>query len=144
MKIESAGGVVFRKHKKEVEVLLIQDRFGYWTFPKGKKEPGETDEQTALREILEETQVSGKIIKRLPSTLYHYPNEAGQDMQKIVTYFLVEYLDGAENPQEEEISHTKWFSVEAAEKLLSEKGYPNNQPVFIAAKREISQLFFDK
>lgn len=144
MKIESAGGVVFRKHNRKVEILLIQDRFGYWTFPKGRKEPGETDEQTALREILEETQVFGKIIKRLPSTLYHYSNEAGQSMQKIVTYFLVEYLDGAESPQEEEISRAKWFSVETAEKFMSEKGYPNNQPVFTAAKREISQLFFDK
>ncbi len=144
MNIESAGGVVFRKRKETIEILLIQDRFGYWTFPKGKKEQGETDEQAALREIQEETQLSGKIIKRLPTTIYQFHNQNDRAIQKVVVYFLVQYQHGLERPQCEEIANVKWFSVDEAEKILSEKGYANNQTVFLSAKQEINQLFFAK
>lgn len=144
MKIESAGGVVFRKRKNVLEILLIQDRFGYWSFPKGKREQGETDEQAALREIQEETQLSGKIMKRLPSTTYHIRSQKDQGIQKVVTYFLVQYLDGIERPQAGEVVNVKWFPIKEAEKILYDKGYANNQPVFLSAKQEINRLFFAK
>ena len=140
MKIESAGGVVFRQADQGIEILLIRDRFGYWTFPKGKKESGETDEQTALREIWEETQLSGEIIQKLSSTVYQYQDE-GQTIEKTVTYFLVQYQAGNEKPQMEEIKQANWFSIEQAEKIIQEQGYQNNQPVFRFAKQALNQLF---
>src|SRR5690606_19580309 len=54
MKEISAGGVVYRRTKSgAIEVQLIQDRYGRTSLPKGKMEPGETVEETALREIVE-------------------------------------------------------------------------------------------
>jgi len=136
MKIESAGGVVFRQMDQQVQILLIQDRFGYWTFPKGKKEAGETDEQTALREIWEETRVSGKIVQSLISTVYQYESQ-GQQFEKTVTYFLIQYKAGLAKPQLEEIRQANWFSLEQAETLLREQGYANNLPVLQAAKKAL-------
>ena len=51
----TAGGVVFRKKGKDIEILLIQDAKDRWTIPKGHIEEGESSKQTAKREIGEET-----------------------------------------------------------------------------------------
>ena len=60
MKTEkSCGAVVLRKNQGRLQVLLIKHiNGGHWAFPKGHVEPGETEEQTALREIKEETGLS--------------------------------------------------------------------------------------
>jgi len=55
----SAGGVVYRKEGDRLELLMIEDRYGKWTLPKGKQEAGEEVEETALREIREETGLRG-------------------------------------------------------------------------------------
>ncbi len=70
MKEISAGGVVYRKAGDDLQVQMIQDRYGKITLPKGKMEPGETVEQTALREILEETGIVGRIVKPLETITY--------------------------------------------------------------------------
>lgn len=51
----TAGGIVFRHGQDGVEILLFQDARGRWSIPKGHIEPGETAQQTAKREIGEET-----------------------------------------------------------------------------------------
>lgn len=51
----TAGGIVFRHGEEGVEILLFQDARGRWSIPKGHIEPGETAQQTARREIGEET-----------------------------------------------------------------------------------------
>jgi len=77
--IHSAGGVIYNDEGK---VLFIYRR-GFWDLPKGKTEPGETLEQTALREISEETGLkSVEIIKPLPET-YHVFWEGGRRKIKI-------------------------------------------------------------
>ena len=54
--MRAAGGVVVRRRGDTVEVLLVhRPRYDDWTLPKGKVDPGETDEQAARREVLEET-----------------------------------------------------------------------------------------
>lgn len=140
MREESAGGIVFRRTQSTWEILLIQDRYGYWTFPKGKKEPNETDEQTALREIEEETQMKGNIIKKLDTTNYLYRHPVhGTKIQKTVTYFLVQATGGTIKPQEEEIDDVKWVTLKQADQLLAQSGYQNNQHVFQLAKRELKR-----
>ena len=52
---KSCGAVVFRIGERGPEALVIHQNAGHWGFPKGHVEPGEDEEQTALREILEET-----------------------------------------------------------------------------------------
>src|SRR5262245_4531217 len=51
----TAGGVVFRRAGQGLDILMIQDRLGRWSIPKGHVEPGERIEQTAVREVREET-----------------------------------------------------------------------------------------
>ena len=62
----SCGAVVYRDIKGEVRYLLIKNRrSAHWGFPKGHIEPGETKQQTAVREVLEETGIHVKLIHRL-------------------------------------------------------------------------------
>ena len=59
----SAGGVVYRYNGDQLQIQLIKDRYGKMSFAKGKQEPGESVEETALREIVEETGIVGIIVK---------------------------------------------------------------------------------
>ena len=70
--------------------LLIEDRYSRWTLPKGKREKGETNEETALREIREETGVSGRILRPLTTVHYRYFHPDFGDVEKEVHYYLVE------------------------------------------------------
>jgi 8-oxo-dGTP pyrophosphatase MutT (NUDIX family) len=133
MKEISAGGVVYRKHQGNIQLLLISDRFGYETLPKGKQEPGETIEQTALREIEEETGIVGKIISPLHVSTYQYQHEQLGMVQKEVTYFLVEAVKGEETPQLSEIHGVRWLDPQTAWQLQWEHGYENNRIVFAKA-----------
>ncbi|GIQ69702.1 hypothetical protein XYCOK13_25260 [Xylanibacillus composti] len=90
----SAGGVVYKKENGKVLVQLIRDRFGRVTLAKGKMEAGESIEQTALREIEEETGTVGKIIEPLDTTVYLYRHAEKGEVQKVVHYFLIEAVGG--------------------------------------------------
>lgn len=82
MSMVGAGGVLFNPKK---EVLLIRDRLGYWCFPKGHVDAGENLEQTALREVEEETGIAGKLKAELSST--QYTNNKGVARQ--IHWFLM-------------------------------------------------------
>lgn len=70
--VHAAGGVPWRRRDDgELEVLLVhRPRYGDWTFPKGKVQPGETDEQAALREVAEETGLRCELGPELAATAY--------------------------------------------------------------------------
>ena len=70
--VRAAGGIVSRKNERgEVEVLLVhRPHRGDWSFPKGKREPGETDEQCARREVWEETGLTCELGAELPPVSY--------------------------------------------------------------------------
>lgn len=134
MREVSAGGVVYRKRHGGLEILMIEDRYGKMTFPKGKQEPGETIEETALREIAEETGVRGRIVRPLAVVRYQYvhPRE-GKTVDKEVHYFLVEATDGAVCPQVEEINEAQWLAPHEAWQRQREHGYDNNVDVLTKA-----------
>ncbi|CCQ98411.1 Hydrolase, NUDIX family [[Clostridium] ultunense Esp] len=122
----AAGGIVYRRQGGGTEILMIEDRFGHWSYPKGHSEGNEKPEETALREIQEETGIIGKIIAPLSSISYRYEAE-GRRGEKRVDYFLVEYVSGKTRPQFEEIGNVHWLSPEAAWKKQVEQGYENNR-----------------
>lgn len=129
MKEISAGGVVYRKKSGQLEILMIEDRFGYVTLPKGKQEPGESLEQTALREIEEETGIRGRMIMHLCRVYYQYQHDHKGLIDKQVDYYLVEAESGQETPQLEEIQGVKWLPANEARKKQLEQGYENNHSV---------------
>lgn len=129
----SAGGVVFRRHPETgaPELLMILDRFGRWTLPKGHIEGGEGPAQAALREVFEETGLRGRIVDDLGCTVYTF-NDGRGPVRKTVRYFLIQAADGALFPCQGEVADARWFAPEAITGLPQ---YDNNCPILDAAMR---------
>ncbi len=125
MKFEfSAGGVVFQKTKNGIEILLCQHSQHHgWVFPKGligDHIENEGKEETALREVEEETGVRGRIIKQLKPVGYWYVFE-GEKIKKKVYYYLMEYLSGDINNHDFEMENVEWLRPEKVEERLTYK-----------------------
>lgn len=133
----SAGGVVFRKAEDQLEIQLIMDRYGKISLAKGKMEPGETVEQTALREIEEETGIIGEIISPVDIIKYTYINPVHGEVNKEVHYYLVEAISGSLTPQVEEISSVDWYDPAEAWLKQEQGGYDNND---IIVRKALSLL----
>ena len=112
--VRAAGGVIFRGQVAEPEIVIVhRPRYDDWTFPKGKAESGETDQQTALREVLEETGFECNLGEELPSVSYR----DHKDRSKIVRYWVMTVNAGAFEPNDE-VDVLEWVSAtEAGERL---------------------------
>ncbi|WP_239617431.1 NUDIX hydrolase [Cohnella mopanensis] len=133
----SAGGVVYRKRDGQLEIQLIEDRFGRMTLAKGKMEPGETIEQTALREIQEETGIIGRLVAPLQIISYVYEHAQLGTVQKEVHYYLVEAGEGQLQAQVEEITGVAWYEPTQAWQLQLDSGYDNNDEVLRLALEKL-------
>lgn len=133
MKEVSAGGVVYRKAGVQLEFLMIEDRYGKWTLPKGKQESGESVEETALREIREETGIDGRIVSRLTTVNYQFDHPERGKVDKEVHYFLVEHTAGVETPQLEEIKQLEWLTADRVRERQQRYGYDTNREVWESA-----------
>lgn len=125
----SAGGVVYRRQNNQLEIQLIQDRYGKITLPKGKMEAGETIEQTALREIEEETGIVGEIIQPIERIDYQYQSDEFGLINKEVHYYLVEAKSGKLKAQIQEIRGVDWVAADQAMSMQKSSGYENNHSV---------------
>lgn len=138
MKEYSAGGVVYRKTGPQTEVLMIHDRFGRTTLPKGHVEEGETIKETAMREVQEETGIKAKIVgDPLGIIKYQFDIPGKGTVTKEVTYYLMEAVGGDTRAQLEEIKEAFWYPLDNVIKIHSEKGYDNND---IIVQRAVSRL----
>src|SRR3989338_9734055 len=125
----SAGGVVYRQkaegrrpkaERKPVEWLICKHS-GYhkWVLPKGIIETGEKPEETAVREVVEETGVRTEIVKKIaPDVKYKYMKQ-GILVDKKVGFYLMEYLSGDIKNHGWEMEEVKWVSADEALKLLA-------------------------
>lgn len=125
MKFEfSAGGIVYKKEQRRTLVLVAQHSQHHgWVFPKGligDHVKGERKEETAVREVEEETGIKAKIIKSLEPVTYWYQFE-GEKIKKTVYYFLMEYLSGDIEKRDMEMENVEWLPVEEVEKRLTYK-----------------------
>jgi 8-oxo-dGTP diphosphatase len=109
--VRAAGGVV----RQGARILLVhRPRYDDWTFPKGKAEDDESDEDCALREVREETGLSCRLLSELPSTTY----TDARGRPKRVRYWLMEPLGGAFTPTRE-VDEVRWCEPAEAATLLS-------------------------
>ena len=89
-----------------------------WTLPKGTPDPGETVEQTALREVAEETGLEVRILEPLPSIEYTFVQD-GTRIHKTVHYFLMEPVGGDLSRHDAEFERVRWVPFDEAPGLLS-------------------------
>jgi 8-oxo-dGTP pyrophosphatase MutT (NUDIX family) len=129
MKEISSGGVVYRNQAGQLEIQMIQDRYGKITLAKGKMEPGETVEQTALREVWEETGIKGSIVEPIEIIKYQFSNANGELVDKEVHYYLIEAVSGNLQAQVEEIRGVEWLEPMDAWRQQKNAGYDNNDSV---------------
>ncbi len=138
----SAGGVVFQRTASgELLIQLILDRYGKMTLAKGKMEAGETVEQTALREIHEETGVVGEITDKLTVVRYEYVHNVYGKVDKEVHYFLVQFNHGELQAQVEEIGGVVWLTPTEAWQRQWTQGYENNHDVLRMAFEKLGLLY---
>ena len=131
----SAGGVVFQKQGGQNLILVCQHSQHHgWVFPKGligDHVEGEQKEDTALREVEEETGVKGKIIKLLTLVDYWYFFE-GEKIHKTVYYFLMEFVSGDITKHDQEMENVEWLPEAEVEKRLT---YPADKKVWGQARQ---------
>ena len=113
--VRAAGGIPVRTAPGGIEVLVVH-RPGYddWTFPKGKCEPGESDEDCALREVAEETGLVCALEEELPSTAYH----DSRGRPKEVRYWRLRVVGGS-LAFDNEVGSGRWLAPTEAEELLT-------------------------
>ena len=118
MKYEkSCGAVVFTREGGEIKYLVIKSLTGIYGFPKGHVEQGETEEETALREVLEETGILVSLLSGFRVD-EEYPLPQKEDTIKQVVYFLGEYCDQEPRYQASELSDAVLVDYETAMSLF--------------------------
>jgi len=118
----SAGGILFRDASRGRELLLgrrRRERDGAtWSLPKGTPDDGETTEQTALREVREETGLDVRILDSVGDIHYRFVRD-GRRIEKTVHYFLMEVTGGDLERHDHEFEELRWFDVAEAETVMS-------------------------
>lgn len=131
MKSEKACGAVIIKEGK---TLLIEQLRGDWSFPKGHVEDNETEKETAIREVKEETNIDINIIsdKRYVTT-YTLPN----GVSKTVVFFLAEPISNVLIKQECEIKDIEYYNFDEAKELIT---HNNIRKIFSQVLEDIEIL----
>ena len=142
----SAGGLVIDgiDGPKEGQVAALigrVDRRGrmLWSLPKGHIELGETAEQTAIREVAEETGIEGTVLAALGSIDYWFVTE-GRRVHKTVHHYLMRFLDGELSDDDVEVSEVAWVPLK---ELPSRLAYADERRLAEVAGELIDKLHTD-
>jgi 8-oxo-dGTP pyrophosphatase MutT (NUDIX family) len=116
----SAGGIVIRHTQHGAELVLGRRRNGtrsIWSLPKGTPDGDETPEQTALREVTEETGLQVRILDTVGDIHYRFVRD-GRRIHKTVHYYLMEPTGGDLADHDHEFAEVRWFALGEAEALM--------------------------
>ena len=123
-KEKSCGALIVRRQDSEPQILLIKHNGGHWAFPKGHVEAGETEEQTALREVKEETGLDVRLDTRYREMVTFSP--APRTLKDVI-YFAATVEGGKERPQLSEVSDVLWVPFSQAEQYIT---FENDRRLF--------------
>lgn len=114
--VRAAGGVVYRQNDGHPQIAIVhRPRYNDWSLPKGKQDPGESDEATALREVEEETGLVCRLGSEVGET--RYTDAKGRP--KVVRYWLMEPLEERPFVPNDEVDDLRWCSTGEAGELLT-------------------------
>lgn len=112
---KSCGAVVYCEAGNDIQYLLVCEHGGFWVFPKGHMEAGESEQETARREVKEETGLDVTFIEGFRVKDEHnLAREGRPNTIKQTIYFLVKYENQTFVPQESEISQIELLDYESA------------------------------
>jgi len=135
MEEKSAGAVVFRTTKKGERVFLLLLNAGRWDFPKGNMEDGETELQTVIREVGEETGLKDiTIVPGLRKAIEYFYRRDGKNIHKQVVYMLAEAAEGTVKISFEHQGFG-WFHYGEA---VARASYDNSKKLLAEAERFLS------
>jgi 8-oxo-dGTP pyrophosphatase MutT (NUDIX family) len=121
----SAGGVVYRREEEAIEIALAARRTRRgdlaWGLAKGAIEPGETEEQAAVREVLEETGLEVDVESDLGGIRCFYVWD-GVRVRKRVHFFLMRMTGGDVEDHDTEMEDVRWFPLPSAVKRAAYQG----------------------
>lgn len=125
---KSCGGIIIKDNK----ILMVRQVKGFIGFPKGHVEANETEIETAIREIKEETNIDVKLDEKKSYRIYYSPKP---NVSKEVVYFLGKIIND-ENPvgQEGEVTEVLWIDIDKVEEKLS---FDNIKKMWKKVKKDI-------
>ena len=132
---KSCGALVVRREEDQYYILMIRHKAGgNRSFPKGHVEEGETEYETALREVMEETSSRIAIVSDFRATVNYRPSPG---VMKEVVYFLAFTTSADIKAREGEIAEVEWVPLEKAEESLA---HDNDKTVFRAAMERMQRM----
>jgi 8-oxo-dGTP diphosphatase len=138
----SAGGVVYKIENNSIMILVSQHSYHHgWVFPKGligdrEHIKEETKEETAVREVKEETGAEGEIVQELKPVTYWYVMDDIK-RKKTVYYFIMKYMGGDITKHDHEMEAVEWLPMD---QILDRLTYKSDKDIFLEAEPIIKKL----
>jgi len=121
---KSCGAVVFRKNR-EVEYLLLHYEAGHWDFVKGQVEVNESEKETAMRKLEEETEITdAHFVGNFREEIGYFYRRRGKTIYKKVAYFLTQAQESKVVLSYEHVEY-EWLTYEKAIERLTFKNAKN-------------------
>lgn len=118
-KEKSFGAVIFKRTKEGIKYLILHYEAGHWDFPKGHQEKNEKEEQTALREIKEETGIEDiEFVDNFQETIKYFYKKGEETVSKEVIFFLAQSATEEVTLSNEHIGYA-WLGYGHAYKKLT-------------------------
>lgn len=132
---KSCGAVIYRRINGGLEFLAVESKVnGHWGFPKGHVEDGESEKETAIREVLEETGLNITLVEGFRTKIEYSLSE---DIRKEVIFFIGQTSEEDIIIQEEEIGEYRWLNYNEMVELLT---FDSNRNVLKEAQEFLENL----